>query len=103
MSAESTKVEEEAVAGDKAADESRGASTGKPMLRVDVHTHILPKEWPSLKDRYGYGGFIRLEHHCEGRAKMYKDDGRFFREIEDNCWWVSDVVMFWQRGGRTPV
>jgi len=84
----SSKVEEPAVAaaGDRAADESKGASTGKPMLRVDVHTHILPKEWPSLKDKYGYGGFIRLEHHCEGRAKMFKDDGTFFREIEDNCW-----------------
>jgi aminocarboxymuconate-semialdehyde decarboxylase len=58
----------------------------RPELRVDVHTHILPKEWPSLKERYGYGGFIRLEHHCPGRAKMFKDDGTFFREIEDNCW-----------------
>lgn len=73
-------------AGGRGADESKGAETGKPALRVDVHTHILPKVWESCKDKYGYGGFIRLEHHCEGRAKMFKDDGTFFREIEDNCW-----------------
>ena len=61
---------------------------GKPVLRVDAHTHILMEDWPSLKDRYGYGGFIRLEHHEAGKAKMFKDDGTFFREIEDNCWCV---------------
>lgn len=32
-------------------------------LRVDVHTHILPETWPDLKARYGYGGFIYLDHH----------------------------------------
>ncbi len=52
---------------------------------VDIHTHILPKDWPDLRQRYGYGGFIRLEHHCPGCARMYKDD-TFFREIEANCW-----------------
>lgn len=62
---------------------------GKPILRVDAHTHILMEDWPSLRDRYGYGGFIRLEHHTPGRAKMFKDDGTFFREIEDNCWCVA--------------
>lgn len=42
-------------------------ASGKPIVKIDVHTHILPKTWPSLKERYGYGGFIRLEHHCAGR------------------------------------
>ncbi len=55
------------------------------MLKVDIHTHILPKTWPDLAARYGYGGFIRLEHHCPGRARMLQDD-RFFREVEANCW-----------------
>jgi len=61
-------------------------SDGSPRIRVDAHTHILMEDWPSLKDKYGYGGFIRLEHHAKERAKMFKDDGTFFREIEDNCW-----------------
>lgn len=54
-------------------------------LRIDIHTHILPRDWPDLRERYGYGGWVRLEH-CSGcRARMMIDD-RFFREIEANCW-----------------
>lgn len=56
------------------------------MLKIDIHTHILPKNIPNWKDKFGYGGFIQLEHHKAGCAKMLKDDGHFFREIEDNCW-----------------
>ncbi len=56
-----------------------------PFFKVDIHTHILPKEWPNLKERYGYGGFINLEHHKPCCARMLMD-GQFFREIESNCW-----------------
>lgn len=57
------------------------------MKRVDIHTHILPKELPKWKDRFGYGGFIRLEHDHSGcSARMLRDDGKFFREIQSNCW-----------------
>lgn len=56
------------------------------MFKVDAHTHILPKEIPDWKGRFGYGGFILLEHSGPGCARMLKDDGHFFREIEDNCW-----------------
>ena len=54
------------------------------MLKVDIHTHILPESWPDLEKKYGYGGFIRLEHGC-GCAKMMQGD-RFFREVQPNCW-----------------
>jgi aminocarboxymuconate-semialdehyde decarboxylase len=56
------------------------------MLKIDIHTHILPKDIPGWKEQFGYGGFITLEHHQACRARMLKDDGKFFREIEDNCW-----------------
>jgi aminocarboxymuconate-semialdehyde decarboxylase len=62
------------------------------MLKIDSHAHILPEKWPSLKDKYGYGGFIYLNHYKPGSAKMMRDDGKFFREIQENCW-NPDVVL----------
>lgn len=56
------------------------------MLKIDVHTHILPREIPRWKEKFGYGGFITLDHHAPCCARMMRDDGHFFREIEDNCW-----------------
>jgi aminocarboxymuconate-semialdehyde decarboxylase len=54
-------------------------------LKIDLHTHILPETWPDLASRYGYGGFVSLEHHKPCCARMIID-GRFFREVEDNTW-----------------
>lgn len=55
------------------------------FFTIDIHTHIIPENLPDFKKRYGYGGFIQLEHHKPCCAKMMVDD-KFFREIQDNCW-----------------
>ncbi len=54
-------------------------------FKIDIHTHILPEKWPDLKEKYGYGGWIRLEHHRPCCARMMIDN-KFFREVEDNTW-----------------
>ena len=54
-------------------------------LTVDIHTHILPKDIPNFKEKFGYGGFIHLDHHKPCCARMMMDD-HFFREVEDNSY-----------------
>ena len=55
------------------------------LLKVDLHTHILPESWDDLDRRYGYGGFVNLERVGPTCARMTRN-GRCFREIGDNCW-----------------
>lgn len=55
------------------------------MLKIDMHTHIMPPKVPDFKAQFGYGGFINIEHHKAGSARMIRDDGTFFREIQQNC------------------
>lgn len=55
------------------------------MLTIDIHTHIIPEHMPNWANKFGYGGFISLDHHKPCCARMMVGD-KFFREIEDNCW-----------------
>ena len=54
-------------------------------MKIDLHTHILPHDWPDLDTKYGYSGFVRLDHHKPCCARMMIGD-RVFREITDNVW-----------------
>ncbi|MFT3744466.1 MAG: amidohydrolase family protein [Pyrinomonadaceae bacterium] len=56
------------------------------MLKIDVHTHILPRDLPRWKDQFGYGGFVGLDHYAPCCARMVRDDGTQFRDVEENCW-----------------
>lgn len=55
------------------------------MLKIDSHTHLLPKSIPNWTRKFGYGDFISLKHHRPGFANMMRGR-KFFREIEENCW-----------------
>ncbi|MDP6661507.1 MAG: amidohydrolase family protein [Candidatus Thalassarchaeaceae archaeon] len=55
------------------------------MLKIDMHTHIIPRDWPDLNERYGYGEWIQLRHLEPGKAEMHSG-GTIFRVIEKNCW-----------------
>jgi aminocarboxymuconate-semialdehyde decarboxylase len=56
------------------------------LFTIDIHTHILPEHIPNWKEKFGYGGFIQLDHYKPCCARMLRDDGRFFRDVGDNCW-----------------
>lgn len=62
------------------------------IFTIDIHTHILPETYPDLRERYGYGGFVRLEHHAPCKARMMIDD-RFFREVQDNVWSAEQRII----------
>ncbi|NNF44102.1 MAG: amidohydrolase [Phycisphaerales bacterium] len=55
------------------------------VRKIDLHTHILPESWPDLRAKYGYGGWVNLDHHKPCCARMMID-GRAFREIASNAW-----------------
>ncbi|MSR69421.1 MAG: amidohydrolase [Phycisphaerales bacterium] len=57
----------------------------RPLRTIDLHTHMLPERWPDLRERYGCGGWVSLDHCAHCRARMMID-GEVFREIESNCW-----------------
>jgi aminocarboxymuconate-semialdehyde decarboxylase len=69
-------------------------------LKIDLHTHILPREWPDLDAKYGYPGFIRLDHYQPCCARMMMGD-RVFREITDNVWEPSRRLEEMDQAGVT--
>lgn len=55
------------------------------MMKIDLHTHILPRAWPDLDAKYGYPGFVRLEH-CDACSARMMIGEREFRRIGHNTW-----------------
>jgi aminocarboxymuconate-semialdehyde decarboxylase len=49
------------------------------MKSLDVHTHVLPPELPGWSP-------MRVERVEECRARLLREDGTVFREIQSNCW-----------------
>ena len=115
-----------APAGAPGAPGGPGGPAAAP-LRVDTHTHILPRDWPAFQETFGYAGFIRLEHHVAGWARMMKDDApdapdapegsstvntgnsnsnnnkpsssTFFREVEEDLWDMDARLAYMDQTG----
>lgn len=69
-----------------------------PKLKIDIHTHILPRNIPDLTKKYGYGGWVSLDHdqpcdcytsyggvELQGMAKMVQN-GKVFRQVHSTSW-----------------
>ena len=66
------------------------------MLKIDSHTHILPKKLPNWSEKFGYGDFIYLQHQRKGVAKMMRGN-QFFREIKENAWNAEVRIKEYQK------
>src|SRR5258705_6148942 len=62
------------------------------MRSLDVHTHVLPPELPR-------SCAIRLERLDACRARMLREDGTVFREIESNAWDLAQRLSECDRAG----
>ena len=69
------------------------------MLKIDVHTHIIPRNMPRWTEKFGYGNFIHLEDSKrEGYARMMQGNN-FFREIASNCWDEDERMSEYKQSG----
>ena len=48
---------------------------------VDIHTHILPKYLPDLEKKFGYGGWVSLDHNSNGTANVDLSDFEISKKI----------------------
>ena len=68
--------------------------------KVDMHTHIMPRDIPDFASEFGYDGFIQLDHHRPGFARMMQGD-TFFREVASNCWDPVERIEEYESHGTT--
>jgi len=55
------------------------------MLKIDIHTHIIPKNLPDFSKKFGYEGFVNLVNIDDSKANMTLFNENF-RTIQCNCW-----------------
>ena len=71
-------------------------------MKIDIHTHILPKEWPDLKKKFGYGGWIQMEVDGE-KGTMVRDDGFKFRSVDQRVWSPDARIQDMERTGKSSI
>uniref|UniRef100_F6U6T9 2-amino-3-carboxymuconate-6-semialdehyde decarboxylase n=2 Tax=Ciona intestinalis TaxID=7719 RepID=F6U6T9_CIOIN len=69
-------------------------------MKIDIHNHILPREWPNLKERYGYDGFLQMHHTKCGQSELMKD-GEHFRTVQANCFCPEERIKDMDATGVT--
>ena len=65
-------------------------------IRIHIYCQTIGQ---ILKKQLKYGGFIQLEHHVQGWARMMKDDGTFFREVEADLWDAKARIEYMEQYG----
>ena len=55
------------------------------MLKIDIHTHIIPKNLPDYSKKFGYEGFVNLVNINDSEANMILFNENF-RTVQCNCW-----------------
>ena len=55
------------------------------MLKIDIHTHIIPKNIPDYSKKFGYEGFVNLVNINDSEANMILFNENF-RTVQCNCW-----------------
>ncbi|MBP7184695.1 MAG: amidohydrolase family protein, partial [Saprospiraceae bacterium] len=68
------------------------------ILKIDMHSHIIPKILPDWSKKFGYGDFIHLESVDEYTANMMKGN-EHFRTIKSNCWNSDERIQEYQTHG----
>jgi aminocarboxymuconate-semialdehyde decarboxylase len=59
-------------------------SEGEEM-KVDFHTHFIPKQFPDMGEKYGGEGWPMLLHRGSCQADIYHA-GKHYRQIDDRSW-----------------
>ena len=55
-------------------------------MKIDVHTHTIPKTMPRFRDKFSYGNFAHIEQCDNCRANLVNEDGVIFKNISSGCW-----------------
>jgi aminocarboxymuconate-semialdehyde decarboxylase len=55
------------------------------MLKIDIHTHILPENLNDVTNTFSDSRFLRMDAINDNTAVLRKDD-KVFRQVDCNCW-----------------
>jgi len=62
------------------------------MLKIDIHTHIIPDNLPDFTKKFGYQGFVQLKKKNDSEADMMLFNENF-RTIQCNCWNPKERII----------